>query len=302
MNVPIDPRQGTSSIVLHRPQAVGTRVRQQGVYKKHERTTALSSGYVVHQQIDDLQVTYDVGKTLMDVDLDGTPSRVRYEVGVLNYTDQDLPTEMLGQGGIVRLHGPNASQYSSSSGEVFDLLRSGAALKINMVKGELPPAERAAITDPLGAGYEVWFEEALAHMFGPKAPKRVGDEWNIDPKLAADFMDTMADLIEPSLVTGTVTFVGIERINDVNVQRVEAWIKGKGKMRNEITYKIFANNNDVDVKYSALFPVELGLPPVEQKWSVKAKGHLVAEINDQVGDVEFDNGYEHLTRVVEVRR
>lgn len=302
MNVPIDPLQGTSSIVIHRPQAVGTRVHQQGVFKRHRRMTALSSGYVVHQELANLQLSYDVAKTLLEVDLDGTPKRERYEVSVINATDADVPTAALGQGGIVRLRGPTADAFSSSGGQVFDLARRSGKMRVTMLQGQLHPVEEGAITDPLGPGYELWFEEELARLFGTKTPRRIGEEWDVDVERAALLLDDVGELVKATKITGRATFVGVEKVNGVDVQRIEAWIKGRGEVRNEITTKKFANNNDVEVKYVGLFPVDLGLPPVEQDWTVKGKGHIIALVGDDVGDVEFETTYEHLTRVLEVRR
>lgn len=302
ISVPIDPLEGTSSIVIHRPQAVGTRVRQQGVFKSRHRTTALSSGYVVHQELANLQLSYDVAKTLLEVDLDGTPKRQRYEVAVIDATDADVPTAALGQGGIVRLRGPGADAFSSSGGQVFELARRDGKSRVTMLKGQLHPVEEGAITDPLGPGYELWFEEELAHLFGSKSPRRVGEEWDVDFARAALLLDSVGDLVKATKISGKATFVGVERVNGVNVQRIEAWIKGRGEVKNDLTTKKFANNNDVEVKYTGLFPVDLGLPPVEQDWTVKGKGHIIALVGDVVGDIEFETTYEHLTRVLEVRR
>jgi hypothetical protein len=302
ISVPIDPLAGTSSIVFHRPQAVGTQVRQQGIFKSHHRVTALSSGYVVHQELGDLQLSYDLAKTLLEVDLDGTPTRIRYKVSVINASNADTPSAAVGQGGIVRLQGPQAAQATSSSGQVFDLARREGHTKVTMLKGQLNEVEEDAITDPLGPGYELWFEEELAHLFGTKAPRRIGEEWDIDLERATFLLERVGQLAKPTKLSGKATFVGVERLNGVKVQRIEAWIKGEGEVQNEITFKKFANNNLVDVKYTGLFPVDLALPPVEQDWTVKGKGHIIAQINDDIGDIVFETSYEHATSVSEIRR
>jgi hypothetical protein len=303
LDTPVDMYRGASSILIHRPLPTGTSIRVQGVFRKHRRVTATSSGYVVHQQTDNLQMAYDLGKRFVEVDLNGNPKRVRYDVAVIESSDADLkPFAALGEGRVVRLQGPGADRVFSSGGQSFDVELLDGKRKISMLGGQLSPVERLAVLDPFGPGYELWLERQLARMFGPKEPQREGNEWDIDLDLARGLLVTFGDLAPPMKITGKATFVGIEQSEGVPVQRVEAWIKGEGALRTDITKKIHASNNRIELKYSGLFPVDLSLPPVAHDWVFKAKGNVIIEVSDVLGDIEQETRFEHQSRITEVRR
>lgn len=303
LDVPVDMQSGTSSIVFHRPLPLGTRLHVQGVYRKHHRVTALASGYVVNQELTNLQMAYDLNKTFVAVDLDGYPKRVRYDVALVESTDADLPPiAATGEGRAGRIHDPNEDRIFASRGQQFDIQRIAGEYQISMHSGVLSQVEHEALTDPFGPGYEFWFETQLALMFAPKAPKREGDEWDIDTERAGALLGIMGDLVDIKKVTGRATFVSLERVGNIPVQRIHASIRAEGKVAQQLTSKIYANNNRVDLDYTGLFPVDLSLPPFEHDWTVKATGQLVAQFRDDLCDIEFEALSEHRSRVLEVRR
>jgi hypothetical protein len=303
LETPVDMYRGASTILIHRPLPVGTRLQVQGNFRKHLRKTGLANGHVVWQDKQNVHLRYDLGKTLTEVDLDGYPKVVRYDVGFVESSDADLPPlAAMAQGRVARLQGPDAAQVAQSGGQSFDFRRVGGQYKVSMVMGALSEVERRALTDPLGPGYEMWFEGELARLFGPKEPQREGGDWEIDPERAGELLEHVGELQPPMKVTGKATFVGKEKVNGVTVQRVEAWIVGEGGVRHAITAKMHANINRVELKYTGLFPVDLSLPPVEHDWKVKGRGHMVMEVSDFLGDLQFELDTEHQIRIVEVRR
>ncbi|HYJ10839.1 MAG TPA: hypothetical protein VEX18_17575 [Polyangiaceae bacterium] len=303
LDVPVDMHRGASPIAIHRPLKAGMRLHVQGVMRKHRRITGVANGVVVNQQTNHLQLSYDLNKTLLDVDASGNVKRVRYQVGFVESTDAEAPPfAALSQGQVARLQGASAAQTSSSSGQIFDFERVGDQPKVAMVSGTLTPVERVALTDPFGPGYELWFEGELAQLFGPKEPQREGGEWDIDVERARQLLVLAGELSPPMTISGKATFVGLEKVGDVKVQRVEAWVKGEGGLHIEEQRKIHANINRVEVKYVGLFPLDASLPPVEHDWQFKAKGHVVMEISDVLGDLQFESRLEHQSRILEVHR
>src|SRR5688572_5551772 len=73
LDTPVDMYRGASSILIHRPMPVGTRLHVQGVLRKHRRFTVMANKFVLHQEDQHLQMAYDVSKTLAEVDLNGNP-------------------------------------------------------------------------------------------------------------------------------------------------------------------------------------------------------------------------------------
>jgi len=303
MDVPIDPLRGTSSIVIHRPLPVGTRLHVQGVYKKYHRTTGKNTGWVVAQDVDQVQLGYDLTKTFVDVDLDGDPKRVRYDVAEIASNDLDAPqfTE-LGERRSTLLHSPEMDRMQVSGGQQFDFFYGQGKYTILMHAGSLRPIEEAVFKDLFGPFYEFRLERMLAHMFAPKGPKRIGDHWDVDLDDARLILERMGELTEAAHVSGQATFMGTERVFGIPVQRIEAWIKGEGKLRHEVTYPIQANHNLVELKYVGIFPVDLNLPAISHDWSLKGKGQLVVEHGDDLADIHFDTLCEHQSKVIEVRR
>jgi hypothetical protein len=308
LDTPVDMYRGASTIVIHRPMSVGTRMHVQGLFRKHSRKTGLANGYVVWQDNQNLELVYDLSKTLAEVDLDGFPKRVRYDVGFVESSDADVPPlTAMAEGRAGRLQHTDLGKMFEgnvfrSGGQSFDFRRSDGNYKVDMLTGALNPLERSALTDPLGPGYEMWFEAQLAHLFGPKEPQREGNEWEIDLERAGDLLARVGELAPPMKVTGKATFVGTEKINDVLVQRIEATLVGEGGVKHAITAKMHANIHRVELKYVGLFPVDLSLPPVEHDWKLKGKGHMVIEIKDFLGDLHFELMAEHQARILEVRR
>jgi hypothetical protein len=303
MDVPVNMQDGTSSIVMHRPLPVGTRMHVQGVFKHYHRVTAKGSGFVFNEEVKRLQMVYDLKKTLLDLDLSGDPKRVRYEVSSVESSDADIPEfSALGERRSTHIHGPERDQVYFSAGQQFDLAWVDGHTKIAMRQGSLTPVEEAVLTDPFGPAYELWFEAQLAHLFGPKQTKRIGDHWDIDVTSAKVLLDQLGDLVDVKSVSGQASFVSTDRIGAIEVQRIEGFIEATGKIRNSVTYKIRANNNRVKLKYSGAFPVNLNLPPVEHTWSLKGEGQLVIEINDDLGDVRFETLGEHQSRLLDVQR
>lgn len=303
LDAPVDMYAGASKISIHRPVSAGMRLHVQGVLRKNRRFTATANGFVAGQQTNYLQLAYDLNKTMLEVDAAGNATRVRYDVSSIESTDADLPPLAgLGRGQVVRLQGDDKPQSYTSGGQIFDFERLGEGPKVSMISGKLSEVERLALTDPFGPGYELWFEGELGRLFGPKDPQREGAEWDVDLALAQQLLALGGELEAPTHVSGKATFVGLEKAGEVQVQRVEAWIKGEGGVRLTEKRKIHANINRVDVKYVGLFPVDPKLPPVEHDWSLHAKGHIVMEVSDILGDVQFDSKVEHQSRVLEVRR
>lgn len=303
LNVPVDMNAGASSLVLHRPLPVGTRVHAQGVYRKHHRVTALASGYVVKEENENLQIAYDLQKTFLDIDLMGNPKRVRYGVVAIESTNEDLPAmAALGEGRAVQINAPNAGRLFSSGGQELEISTNEGQREITVRSGELTAVERQALSDPFGPGYELGFEQELARLFGPKEPKRVGDEWDVDLVRARALLERLGELVHVSKITGRVTFAASEKQGNLSVHRIEAWIKGEGKIAHKLTYKVRANTNQVELKYTGVFPVDLSLPPISHDWTVKGTGHLVVEVNDILGDIQFESLSEHQSRVVDLQR
>lgn len=300
---PVDMYRGASTILIHRPQPVGTRVQAQGVFRRNRRLSVIVNGFVGGQENANLQLIYDVNKTLVEVDLSGNPKRMRYDVTTLQATDADLPpVAAMREGRVVRLQEPGATQMLTSGGQSFSFDLVDGQSKLTMIKGQLTKVESEAFTDRLGPGYELGLEAELARMFGPKHPQREGNEWDIDLDRARDLLIEVGELGPPMKITGKATFVGFERIGDVQMQRVEAWIRGEGSLKLPRKEKVSANNNRVELKYSGLFPVDLSLPPVEHFWSSKAKGQVVLDVGEALGDIQFEQLFEHRSRIVQVRR
>lgn len=308
LDTPVDMHRGASTILIHRPMSVGTRLHVQGLFRKHRRKTGLANGYVVWQDNQNLELLYDLSKTLAEIDLDGFPKRVRYDVGFVESSDADVPPQAaMAEGRVARLRPSDQGTLLEgnvfrSGGQSFDFRRVDDEYKVAMLAGTLTSLERSALTDPLGPGYEMWFEAELAHLFGPKEPQREGNQWEVDLERAADLLARFGELAPPLKVTGQATFVGKEKMNGIPVQRIEATIVGEGALAHELTAKIHANINRVELKYVGLFPVDLSLPPVEHDWKIKAKGHMVVEIGDFLGDLQFEQMAEHQSRILEVRR
>lgn len=300
---PVDMHRGASTILIHRPMPLGTSLHVQGVVRAHRRTTALTNGFVAHQDSEHLQLVYDVTKTLAEVDLGGYPKRVRYAVGFIETTDADLPPmAAMAEGRVVRMNVPGSGQVYQSGGQLFDFQRVSGEYRVEMLSGALANVEKRALTDPLGPGYELWFEGELARLFGAKEPQREGSEWDVDPERARQLLIRIGKLEEPITLTGKVTFVSKEKVGDVPVQRIEAWIRGDGGVPHEITHAVHANTKRAEIKYTGLFPVDLGLPPVEHSWKVTAKGHLIVEYADALRDIQFQESFEHDSRILQVRR
>lgn len=303
LDAPVDMYAGASKIAIHRPASAGMRLHVQGVLRKNRRFTATANGFVAGQQTSYLQLAYDLNKTMLEVDAWGNAKRVRYDVGSIESTDADLPPlSGLVRGQVVRLRGDDEAQPYVSGGQRFDFERFGDGPRVSMLSGTLTEVERSALTDPFGPGYELWFEGELGRLFGPHEPQREGAEWDVDLELAKQLLAVGGELEAPTSVSGKAQFVGLEKAGEVQVQRVEAWIKGEGGVRMPEKRKIHANINRVEVKYVGLFPVDPKLPPVEHDWSLHAKGHVVLESGDALGDVQFDSKVEHQSRVLEVRR
>src|SRR5687767_13303142 len=111
LDVPVDMHRGASPIAIHRPLKAGMRLHVQGVLRKHRRITAVANGFVVNQQTNHLQLSYDLDKTMLDVDAAGNVKRVRYQVGFVESTDADAPPfAALSQGQVARLRGSSSAQ------------------------------------------------------------------------------------------------------------------------------------------------------------------------------------------------
>lgn len=300
---PIDLQRGAGSILIHRPLPVGTRMRVQGQFRNHRRTVAKDTGYVVGQDVDNLQMAYDIVKTVLDVDLYGSPKRVRYDVVAVKSSRADIPPfEALGEHRAVRLQDPAADRVSFSAGQVFDIERGDVDWKVSMIAGKLSAIERAALTDPFGPAYELWLEQELAYMFGPKQRQRVGDEWDIDLERAKDLLVYVSNLKPPIKIIGRAKFVGIDKIGSIQVQKIEAWARAEGDLRTQVTKKIHASNSRIELRYAGVFPVDLNLPPLEHDWTFKGDDNLIVEVNDTLGDIHTDQWAEHQTRITELRR
>ncbi|MEP7051330.1 MAG: hypothetical protein ABJB12_13305 [Pseudomonadota bacterium] len=303
MNVPIEPLQGTSSIVFHRPLPLGSRLRVQGVFKEYHRITPKANGFVVAEKVEHVQLAYNLTKTFLELDLDGDPTRMRYDVAEIASNDARIPDfNGLGARRSSLLHTPDMDQLAWSRGQQYDIALHDGKFEFKLGAGKFSPIEQEVLTDTFGPPYELWLEEALGHLFAPKGPKRVGEQWSIADKWAARLLERCADMGKVSHVTGQATFVGTERVGAIAVQRVEAWIKGEGKLREALTYPIRANNNNVEIKYIGLFPVDLSLPAVSHQWSIHGKGQIVVEVNDALGDIDFETMLEHESQVQEVTR
>jgi hypothetical protein len=299
---PIDLQRGASSILIHRQLPVGTRMRVQGQFRNHRRTVAKDTGYVLGQDVENLQMAYDIIKTVLDVDLYGSPKRVRYEVVGVKSSRADIPPfEALGEHRAVHLQDPAADEVSFSAGQVFDI-EWGEGGKVSMVAGKLSASERAVLTDPFGPAYELWLEQELAYMFGPKQRQRVGDEWEIDLKRAQALLVSVSNLKPPIKISGGAKFAQVEKIGGIQVQKIEGWARAEGDLRTKVTKKIHASNSRIELRYAGVFPVDLNLPPLEHDWNFKCDDNLIVEVNDTLGDIHTDQSIEHQTRIMELRR
>jgi hypothetical protein len=305
LEAPVNMYQGASPIRLHRPPSVGTRLHVQGVMREHHRFAILVNSVVLDQDVGHLQMVYDVNKTVAEVESNRDVKRVRYQVGFIETTEADLPPmAAMSQGRVARLNEPGSDQVHQSGGQVFDLHRDVEGPRLAMVSGALSKAEREAFAESLGPAAEVTFEAELQRLFGPKEPQREGAEWDFDVVRAKQLLIEAGELAEPIQMTGKVSFVGKEKVGALPVQRIEAWIKAEGQLKlpEKLNRKTHANINRVELKYTGIFPEDPSLPPVEHDWKVQAKGHVVTEMDDILGDVQFDASYEHQSRTVEVRR
>jgi len=298
---PFDPNHGASSILMHRPLPVGTRMRTEGLFRYHHRTAATSNGFLVNREDDNLQLAYDVAKTVIDVDLDGNPIRVRYAVSAVQSSDADIaPLDALVEGRAARLHESN--QVATSGGQVFDLAWDDAAVKVSMVSGALSDVERKALTDPLGPAYEFNTERRLAHMFGPQGVHREGEDWEIDLELAAALLSSVGTLEPPLEVSGRATFASSDDIAGVPVQRIQAWARAEGTLAAEFKFKTRAKNASMELRYSGAFPVNLNLPPLEHDWTFTGKAELIVEVYDRLGEVRVDTVSKHQSRITQITR
>src|SRR5262249_141227 len=158
---------------MHRPLPVGARLRTQGTFRGHRRTIATRNGAVLRLEADNIQLEYDLSKSVMDVDLNGDTRRVRYTVNRVTTSDPDLlPQDGGGEHRTARLAGAAQPNVASSSGQVFDLQLQEGKLAVSLLGGELNRLERKALVDPFGPGYELTMEKMLAAMFGPQQPQR----------------------------------------------------------------------------------------------------------------------------------
>jgi hypothetical protein len=256
------------AIKLTRPEKAGNEFRIAAVTSQTIASMAKTPGKADEQRTDTATVTLDAAVKVLEVDKNGTPSKITLTVDKLTVKKNEAAAaELLVKGTVV-----TASVKDGAS--VFE------------VEGKAVTPEKAmalAMVVTLGEG-----QAADDETFGTKDRKKVGDQWPINAELASKEMAKKGMGVAKEDLTGTVKLEGAVKVGAVECLDIRARMVGK-KFSTPPAPGFKTQDGSIEVAFAAKLPVDPAARSLEQSMDMTAKTVATGKLDPQGPDVTIDS-------------
>jgi hypothetical protein len=143
----------------------------------------------------------------------------------------------------------------------------GFSTEFTLAEGRIPALARAALDIVISTYRGDVPDEDL--IFGTVKYQQVGNSWPVNAEAFSYAMRSSGLGVEQGAIDGKVTFEGIEDLREWRCQRITAAVRLPEFVMTELPPGVRFQDGEAEISVSGLFPLDPGLPKLQDRTSVK---------------------------------